>query len=84
MVELKRDNDLRIIASLFAIQLSRNFGMLTFSFARSVYIYSVNFLGRVFAQPGLASETNPKSAYFFYQLSPLIGIVGYGKEVIIQ
>ena len=58
--------------------------MLTFSFARPVYIYSVNFLGRVFAQPGLASETNPTSAYFFYQNSPLIGIVGYGKEVIIQ
>ena len=58
--------------------------MLNFSFARPVYIYSVNFLGRVFAQPGLASETKPPSAYFFYQRSPLIGIVGYGKEIIIQ
>ena len=84
MVELERDNGLCILGSLFAIQLLRNLGMLTFSFARPVYIYSVNFLGRVFAQPGLASETKPPSAYFFYQRSPLIGIVGYGKEVIIQ
>ena len=83
MVELERDNGLCILGSLFAIQLLRNLGMLTFSFARPVYIYSVNFLGRVFAQPGLASETKPPSAYFFYQRSPLIGIVGYGKEVIV-
>ncbi len=66
MIELERDNGLCILGSLFAIQLLRNLGMLTFSFARPVYIYSVNFLGRVFAQPGLASETKPISTNFFY------------------
>ena len=37
MVELKRDNDLCILGSLFAIQLLRNLGMLNSSFARPEY-----------------------------------------------
>ena len=41
MVELERDNGLCILGSLFAIQLLRNLGMLTFSFARPVYILSL-------------------------------------------
>ena len=36
MVELERDYGLCILGSLFAIQLLRNLGMLTFSFARPV------------------------------------------------
>ena len=70
MVELERDNGLCILGSLFAIQLLRNLGMLTFSFARPVYIYSVNFLGRVFAQPGLASETKPISVSYTHLTLP--------------
>ena len=66
MVELERDNGLCILGRLFAIQLLRNLGILNFSFARPEYIYSVNFLGRVFAQLGLASETIPISTHFFY------------------
>ena len=59
MVELERDNGLCILGSLFAIQLFRNLGMLTFSFARPVYIYSVNFLGRaICTEYRPASEAN--------------------------
>ncbi len=52
MIELERDNSLSIFNSLFTIFLSGKFGMLCFSFARPVYIYSVNLLGRAFTQFG--------------------------------
>ena len=52
MIELERDNSCSNLISLFTIFLSEKFGMLYFSFARPVYIYSVNLLGRAFTQFG--------------------------------
>ena len=52
MIELERDNSWSNFISLFTIFLSEKFGMLCFSFARPVYKYSVNLLGRAFTQFG--------------------------------